>query len=107
MKRPGLIRGVLVIGIVYAFNGMLHRLNVHNCAHTYVRVVVSGGNIGAEELCAIETLLVNLHAQEGYTLPECIAQTQAQFPYLYAGTAVFECGYLASYSFICAAPVCI
>jgi hypothetical protein len=107
MKMPGLIRGMVVIGVVYAVSGIVHRLNVHNCTHTYVRVMIGTDSVVADELCAIETLLTTLHTQKGYTVVDCITQAQAQFPYLYAGAAVFEPGFLVVYSFACSKPVCI
>jgi len=107
MKMPGLIRGIVVVSIVYAVSGIVHRLNVHNCAHTYVRVMIDTDSVVADELCAIETLLTTVHAQEGCTLVDCITQAQAQFPYLHAGTAVFEPDSLVVYSFACSKPVCM
>lgn len=107
MKRPGLIRGIVIIGIVYVFSGVIHRLTVHNCAYTQVRVMIDTDSVVVDELCAIETLLTTIHAQDGCTLVDCITQAQAQFPYLYAGTAVFEPGSLVVYSFVCSKPVCI
>lgn len=107
MKRPGLIRGILLIGIVYVVSGIIHRLNMYNCAHASVRVVINTDGLVADELCAIETLLTALHEQEGHTLGECITHVQAQFPYLHDGAAVFEPGSIALYSFACSKPVCI
>ena len=107
MKRPGLIRGLLVIGILYAASGMVHRLNVHSCAHTQVRVKLNIDTICVEELCAIETVLRTLHEQAGYTVADCITQVQGQFPYLKEGVAVFEPGSLIVYNFVCLQPLCV
>ncbi len=106
MKRPGLIRGMLVIWFMYACSGVIHRLNMHRCAHTRVQVQLDINAIAADELCAIETVLTTVHADPLSTITDGIIQAQTQFPYLHAGTAAFQPGAVLVYTFSCMQPVC-
>jgi|GEM_PF-6000548 len=107
MKRPGLIRGVLILTLFYALTGVIHRLNIHSCTHSLVRVHVNSDDLALEEQCAIETLLTTLHAHEGCTTQSCITQVQTQFPYLAHGTVSFEPGSQTVYTFETFKPVCL
>jgi hypothetical protein len=107
MKRPGLIRGVLILTLFYMFNGVVHRLNIHSCPQSSVRVHIKNDDLAVEEQCAIETLLITLHAHTECTAQSCITQVQAQFPYLSHGTVSFEPGAQTVYTFEACKPVCL
>lgn len=106
MKRPGLIRGLFFLYLLYTGIGSAYRLQHYQVGSRSPLIEIDASYLHSSQITALVDLVETLHRQRLLSAVDCIMQVQQQFPYVVCGSATFNPGSSITYHFVTSKPVC-